>query len=248
MGIILVTLIIIASFFLFKPVQTISLLVYGPLILASKPWSEKCKKDPINSYLSGSYAPCTGSPLTEKNANTPLPHANNGICPLLLAIGYGNVPAVEELLRLGAKPELCSGFPDGFYYEVSSASNRNSQDTIAKLLTILTREKIVPSDPQALLINSIKESSILTANLAIKLGANANKSDNNGLPPLYYACIYYHGINDSRIKIVSLLISNGADPNFKTSSGLSIYQLAKKDYKEIGNWPKLEKELLNYKK
>jgi len=77
------------------------------------------------------------------------------------------------------------------------------------------------SNPNAMLITSVKSGNLDYVKLAIAQGANINFKDENGGTPLHWA-VYYN-----RKEIVRFLLMQGADPFITDNNGITPIDLAK---------------------
>ena len=83
------------------------------------------------------------------------------------------------------------------------------------------------------LINAVLENEYTKVSELIKAGANINYRDSHGTP-LYYAVITYDTYDDetekkTNIKIIKLLLKNGANSNVKGEFNTNLIEYAKKE-------------------
>lgn len=207
-----------------------------PAWLLSQPGKEFCQKDPVASYITGSYYPCKGSPLTPTNVNTRL--EPSGYCPLESAVLYAQAGVFAELLQMGADPKLCSGYPDRFYEGLLGSTCQSNPSTAEGFFSLYSLAGIRYSNAQDLFFLSARGHCEPGIRLALSLGAAVNAEDGRGKTALHYVV----GGSDNSLRLSSMLVSFGGDPRMRVSSGETALEQAKR-LNGAGAWPRIEAAL-----
>lgn len=134
-----------------------------------------------------------------------------------ISIGKGYIDIRNQLepytFNIERIPELLSRGISG-YELLSEALDANRIDYVEGLILNGVNINETDNKGESVLIRSIKKGLPNKINeFLIQLGADLNLEDNNGNTPLILASSY------NNIKLVNLLLANGADPNFTNKYG-----------------------------
>lgn len=181
--------------------------------LQSQPWRDECRVEQVGTYLGGSHIPCSESPITHSNSNERI--NGYGPCPLEFTIRWGSIAKIEELISKGSDPKLCPGYPDSLTdaFADNACSAHAGEDK--KLMRLLLKEGIKPSNPQEFLFLSTRRRCELGMRWAVSLGASVDAKDSHNRTPLEYVV----NLGSEGQHLSAVLISLGADPSLAIASG-----------------------------
>ncbi len=204
-----------------------------PRYVLSQAWRDQCKIDPVGSYISGSYAPCVGSPFTRSNVNKP---AHN--CPLLQATLARRLDVFDELIGLGASPALCDGAPERFYsYMLDGCSWERKEDEA--WLNRFQELNIRSPSADGILLLAIKGNCVRSVKWSLAHGAHADAKNPDGHEVLYGVVSQF--MIPVHFQIVNLLVAAGADPKKIGSNGDSPFEKGRRLHGNSIAWKELEK-------
>lgn len=142
------------------------------------------------------------------------------------AAASGNIEKLKELLRLGVDINCKNIYGATALF---GACYNGYEDSVKFLIESGIDVNAANDNNDIALSGVILYGYVDIIKMLIEAGSNVNHIDKNGLPPLYFSVI--KGYVAPNPEIVELLLTNGANINFKINSGSfcgkSIYQVAK---------------------
>ena len=145
-----------------------------------------------------------------KGGASPNVYSNDGITPLLEAVGSQNSKIVATLLENGADPNLSN--KQGVSPLIFAAS-KNNFGILKNLIDHNANINHASTIGETALFAAVANNQIANTNLLLKKGANPNIHSANGSFPLIVAA----ALNSPTI--LTSLIKNGADVNFQNNFG-----------------------------
>ena len=142
------------------------------------------------------------------------------LAPVHFAAECGNLPALKELVKMGARLDVFSG--ECGESPLHFAARYNHIDIIEYLIkqhldvNIRCKQVTRPIAPDTPLFTCARFGSVGAAQILINHGADVNYQSSNGVTAMHAAChdgLSYQDVVPERvILIVKLLLENGADP------------------------------------
>lgn len=202
-----------------------------------------CPRGKLHSYIAKYKCEgLTDSPITPASANDIVPYT--GVCALRFAIRSGNIPAIDELLRNGAKPSACAGYPNSLRASAITVFCKSNPYPVEEVLTHIEAIGLIEDGPSAEILHlSAQNICIPALRQALRLGANPNSRDAEGRTALH---LVLQEATDRVVDAINLLRASGADLNaIDTTTGKTPLETATDRFSKAGYWPRLRSALIS---